>query len=376
MLTHKITFFTLGCLLIGNLFSQSLPHDACDQAVLLIPNGELLTATNAQAGTTPSETPSSQPVSCVKTFENDLWYTFTTSKDYSWYKVIIKPTICNSPAGLQAMLIESAYCQADSFVYRSCLNPYEEKPLTMFLEEKRAGVPILVYVDGYDGTECTFTIQLQAFPTDPRNEADLMIPSSSYFREYDITYEPDNLQAIFTNNEIRLSWEHPTDQEVDFFLVQEVRKFREDQNYATLRQKVPARSTVVADMAQYEFQDIRRILPGTERCYRIIAVNSQMRQTYSEISCVKITPIEHFFVSPVYPQGEQIMYFQYRRKKKDDIYFEVLNSREEVVKSYTLDKKSPREGSLTIDMKLFPTGFYQLRATCKGGIYLREFQLE
>lgn len=359
-----------------SLFSQPLPNDACNQAVELIPNNAPLTVTNAQATVNADETPLSIPKTCIKSFENDLWYSFTTSAEYSWYKITINPQICNTPAGLQAMLIESPTCQADDFLYRSCVNPNAEKPITMFLEEKRVGVPILVYVDGYDGTICTFTIQLEGFKKDPRSEEDLLVPSIAYFSEYQPDYEPDNLQAQFANNEIILSWEHPTDQEVDFFLVEEVNKFSTDQKTATFRQKVPASSTVQADVARYEFQDISRLFPGTQRCYRIIAVNSELEKMYSEITCVQIIPIDHFFVSPVYPQGNKSMFFQYSRERKEEIFFEVLDAKGEVVKSYTLDKKADGEGSLTIDMKIYPPGIYQLRASCRGKSYLREFQLD
>jgi hypothetical protein len=54
-------------------WAQAPEHDACTQALTLSLGTFLPQENNAGATTTAVETPEGEPVTCIKTFENDLW---------------------------------------------------------------------------------------------------------------------------------------------------------------------------------------------------------------------------------------------------------------------------------------------------------------
>ncbi|MEL6591130.1 MAG: hypothetical protein AAFQ68_13660, partial [Bacteroidota bacterium] len=194
----RTLFLIAGILAFLGLSAQDWPHDQCEAAKIIQP-GDFLTAENNQsATTTPSETPEKSPITCIKTFENDLWYRFETQEGYTHYEVIIDPIFCNTPAGLQAMVIKADECDFTTYEYKACVNPYAEEALQMVWREEEAGVNYLIYVDGYDGTQCSFKLRLMGYERDPRD------PETISQQQNDYDGPPPNLElpesdVFFTN---------------------------------------------------------------------------------------------------------------------------------------------------------------------------------
>ena len=192
--------------LMGPLFSfsQIIPNDLCDRAIPLEFDQLISGQDNSRATTTDLEIPEAQPVSCIKTFENDLWYSFTTVPTLYYYEVEIRPHSCNTPAGLQAMIIRADECSAETFEYKACNNPYAERTLRMYMQETQHSLKHYIYVDGYDGTKCVFDIILRAYENDPRTVDELKKVENDYGKAPPI-FEPPVFDVSFANNEATIS---------------------------------------------------------------------------------------------------------------------------------------------------------------------------
>ncbi|MEL6671425.1 MAG: hypothetical protein AAFR61_04510 [Bacteroidota bacterium] len=367
-------------LFLSTIFSFSLqaqiPHDQCENARELSLGEYLPSEDNQQATVTETETPEPRPASCIQTFENDLWYKVYTIPGYRFYKASITPLSCNTPAGLQALVIEGSSCESGDFIYRACVNPHAEQALNLIWEDSVAGNPYLIYVDGYDGTECVFSVKVEGFEEDPRSVRDVENLEVDYDEPTEI-YEAANPEILFTNNEAVISWDAKTNEDVKLFLVERVMNFGKRKTGYVAGKVKPSSTVGLGGNQRYEFADQRPYTSDKEYCYRIVRVNSQGKKAYSEPLCVTARMNEDFYISPVFPTQNQNTYvIRYRNEKKQDLTYVLLDEKEEELKRYVRKKEPKGEGSITIDMSPYTPGIYFLKVQGKDESFLRKFTFE
>ena len=373
-----IRFIILSLCIGGPMLvsAQSFPHDQCASAVELIPGQRLPVQNNEFAGITEGETPAVQPATCIKTFENDLWYSFTTDSTNRFYKIQIDPIICETPAGLQALIIRSDDCTAESYTYVACENPYAVEQLVLWVEDSVPGHRYLVEVDGYDGNICTYTLDFLAYPRDPREVDDFLRQTIDYAMP-PVEFEPDDASAFCLNNQISLTWSEGSQQDLELYLVQGVRgkgNFRFGRRLARFE---PRQAVGMDEGAVYRFTDSRILEAGQEYCYRIVRISASGERTYSEEYCTIAQINEDFFISPVFESEEKRkFYIQFRNHKKQDLTFQVLDQDQVLLKEMTRSKEPKGPGTISIDMTDYDPGRYFLKVIGKSEFYLRRFVVE
>lgn len=377
MMIRTIYLFLCGLFFhTSTILSQAPDNDLCSQARIIHVGEKLEQLHNAEAGTTKSETPLGIPETCVKSFENDVWFKFTTVAAYTHYKVVVNPLDCDTPAGLQAMLIRADDCNADNFEYKSCLNPREEQQLRMFLEEPQSGLDFFIYVDGYDGTVCGFTLELIGENENKQTIADYKRQEIDYDHKNLTIYEPSDINLKFLNNEAHIQWQDDTQSDAILFQVQ---RYYENPYYSFGRiiANIDAQKTVDIGLATYNFIDNVRFKEGENYCYKVIKIDSEGNKSYTEPICVEATMVKDLFVSQIVPASEAGKYlFKYINNRKQDLVFRVLDIDYQELKSLVKKKEPKQEGNVTIDMSLYESGVYYLKAECKEGHFLRKFVVE
>lgn len=368
----------LGPLLLYGLLTVAQPlHDACARARTIEPGDVLVSESNRMASIEEAVLPATQPVTCIKTYENDLWYTFTTQAQYQYYQLRVEPLMCETPAGLQFLLIKADTCAPDSFSYTACLNPYATEPLEVFWENPVPGETYLIQVDGYDGNICAFTLKLDGFSEDPRSEVDLRR------MRYDPDHpEPDflaaNLRGDFINNAVTLQWRSNTREDVQFFLIERVWwDFRDSTLSGEVVGLVEA-TNLVGSQEQVEYQyTIEKAFQDERRyCYQVVKVDAGLQRSYSAPVCLEADLIEDFFISEVFPYEKEppgVYAIKYINRKRQDLTFEVYDATGSYLKGYTRKREPLTDGIITIDMREYMPGEYLLKVIGKRGTYQRAF---
>lgn len=370
-LCFPFLLFSLG--LCPTLLAQSFPHDTCSKARILSIDAPILNEQNHYAGLETLALPETEPVTCIKTFENDLWYQFETQPGYGHYEVIVRPVSCNTPAGLQGMLIRSDDCMAEHYIYVDCRNPYAEVPFSLHVTDSVAGHRYLVQIDGYDGTKCRFGIELKAYPKDPRGVEALGKIEMDY-GSAPPHFEPESFDLGFVNNEAVINWSASSRDETAFFLIQRTRKYG-SKVYGRVIGQVPARNSVGADdVIEYQFLDNGFFKEGQEACYRVVRVSPDGDREYGPVECVSVKLNEDLYVTPVYPTDQPDVYvINYSNKRKQNLRFALFDGENKLLKELTKPKEPKGDASFTINMADYPPGQYLMTVSGKAEQYRRLF---
>ncbi|RMG66331.1 MAG: hypothetical protein D6722_15185 [Bacteroidetes bacterium] len=351
--------------------------DHCAEALPLRLGASPLLLTNEGATLTPTTQPAGRPTTCIESFENDLWFTFRTEAEYAWYAVRIEPVGCNTPAGLQALLIRADSCAPAGFVYVDCQNPQSESGLALFTRDETAGRPYLIHVDGYDGTQCTFTIAATGYATDPRELDDLRRQELDFARLAPEAERPlPMLDATFLNNEVELQWQTQSRAAVQFF---QVLLYPEGQPMpGMVLATLDPQQTVGTELSlPYRFRHQAEFVEDQRLCYRVAWYSVTGQKYYSPPVCVIAKPVPDLYVGEVTSGPEKgIFRVHYISKRKQDLTFQVLNQEGQVQKEVTLKRVGLQDGDMEIDMRSFPPGNYDVRVIGKGGFFQRRFELE
>lgn len=352
-------------------------YDICAHARPIEPGTRLFNEDNRLASIEETVLPDVQPSTCIKTYENDLWYTFTTSAAYRYYALKVDPLSCETPAGLQVLLIKTDTCDPATFSYTACLNPYAEEPLEVFWENPVPGETYLVQVDGYDGNVCAFSLQLDGFSDDPRSEQE--IRRMRYDPQHPAPAFLDaNLQSNFENNAVTLRWEADTREGVKFFLIEEVYENPVTGSVSgTVVGLVDALNMVGSEETiSYQYTVDKPFRDEAKYCYQVVKVAPDLSFSYSPISCLMTALIEDFFISEVfdYEEDEPGVYaIKFVNRKRQDLVFSVFTADGTYIKGYTRKREPLQDGVITIDMREYPGGEYLLQVEGKRGSYRRTF---
>jgi hypothetical protein len=327
--------------------------------------------TNKEANTTATETPAMQPVTCIKSFENDLWYRFTGEAAYQWYEVIVEPIECSTPAGLQALLIASRDCDPAHYRYVGCANPYENTNLRLILRDVTPGTPYLVQVDGYDGTQCDFAITLIGHTEPFRDfvalQCDYHQPTNT--RDW-------NARLGLVNNAVQLQWEDDATGDVQGFLVERWHASPSG-SHGAVEGRVAAIQRVMGGTVPYLWTDASGGWQnGDTLCYRLVRVLPSGPE-YSALACYRVAGmITSLFITPpaILPENPAAVTAQYDNHLRQDITFDLLDSQMKPLKSLKREKVPKGLSSISVSMAPYPPGTYYLRTTVKEGAFLHVFE--
>lgn len=356
------------------------PHDLCERARHLDIGQVLYEEDNRLAGVTEGQIPHEAPRTCIKTFENDLWYEFTTESPYQYYSVTVDPLSCESPAGLQMLVIKSEVCDPDSFNYTACINPYATEPLEIFWENPFPGEHYYLYVDGYDGNICQFRLTLQGYEEDPRSAMDLR--RMRFDPDHPEPDYPDaNLRNRFLNNEVVLDWEVDSREDVAFFLIERVwtNGFDSTLDGTVVAVVDPINAVGTENRVPYQYIYSRTFPDDKELCFQVVKVSVDLERSYSEVACITTDLITEFFISEVYPYEKEppgVFAIKYINRKRQDLEFSVYNEAGKFIKGYVREREPKTDGIITIDMREFEPGPYLLEVKGKNGTYRRPFLVQ
>ncbi len=352
-------------------------YDFCEQAKEVFPGDYLTALNNARATTSADQTPEGEPVTCIKTFENDQWYRFTADSGYTYYEVIIHPRQCATPAGMQALIIEAEDCSSEAFIYRACANPYKMEPLKFYLKDPKPEQNYFIYVDGYDGNVCTYDLELIGHEKNLHPD-DLRLLQTDYDNPPPY-FEPPRMNIQFQNNEVYLEWDVDAQEDVKFFLVERMLSWLpEHRVHGRVVRTIEAQNTVGNGVATYRFHDdFTRFEDGKEYCYRVLQINSQGQRAYTQHVCIEAKMIQSFSISKIFPQEEKNKFVVlYKNSKKQDLKFSVLDAEKKFLKGLTLEKVKKGDQQFTIDMTAYATGTYLFRVENGEELFEREFFVE
>ena len=359
-------------MLSSPLFAQIPPNDLCYHAVPVTPGVILWSQSNASATTSHDEVPESEPVTCIKTFENDVWYQFRGDSAFTYYEVIIRPTSCATPAGLQALIIEAEDCAPETFIYRACANPYAEEPLHLFLRNPIPGHAYFIHVDGYDGNICSFDLELIGHASNPLTKHDYLRLQNDY-DDAPPHFEPAYLQPSFENNEVTLDWEVDAKEPVRLFLVERMQSGTSP--YGRVMEVIEAAHTVGQGNATYRFTDSRTAFEdGKSYCYRIVKVGEDDERSFGKPVCVEAHLVKSLKVTQVFVEpGTRNYTVLYTNNKKQDLTFSLLDQDQQYLKGTTVTRAPKGSSQMRIDLSGYAPGTYFLKVEGKEAHYLREF---
>lgn len=362
----------LASLLTAVVFAQLPPNDLCQHAIPISPGQILWSESNAGGTTSHDETPEGEPVTCIKTFENDLWYQFVGDSAFQYYEVVITPKSCATPAGLQALIIEADDCGAESFIYRACANPYAEKHLRLFLRNPIHAQSYFIYVDGYDGNICTFDLELIGHASNPLKPQDYLRLQNDY-DDAPPYFEPNHLQAHFENNEVTISWEVDAKEPVRLFLVERMQNGSSP--YGRVMQVIEAEHTVGQGNAHYQYTDNRtHYQDGESYCYRIVKVGEDDERAFGKAICIEADMVKSLEVTRVFVEpGTRQYRVLYTNYKKQDLTFSLLDADKTYLKGTKVERCPKGSNQMQIDLSDYPPGTYYLKVEGKDAYYLREF---
>lgn len=369
------------CLYTTTSFGQDTPppNDRCANAIPMEIGQKLTGLTNNFATTGPAtESPSTRPGTCVLTLENDVWFRFTTEKGFNTYEIVITHQGCNTPAGLQALVIRTDDCNANHFDYRGCSNKQTEDTIKIFLEDSIPGLSYLIYVDGFDGTVCEYTLELKGSTQKTQTPDQLKYVRYNYDMADQPEFAPLTMQTEFINNMVEFEWVADSKDDISYFLVERFPGYEKGEilyDYTEVIGIVDATNKVAGGETHYYMRDERSHFEEDEYCYRIISVTSTGKRSYSKLIIVKGKPFYTLYVGEVKkaPEPGKFQVIYVNKKKKATYVCDVLDEKMNLVKSMTLSKEPIRDGTVTFDMNPYPAGRYYFQMSEGEHAFRREF---
>lgn len=358
--------------------SLALPNDLCETALQIEPGTRLISLSNEKATVGPiTQTPHGMPATCIESFENDLWFRFKTLHGQAYYKIIITTIECNTPAGLQALLLETPKCDANKYSIVGCSNQESMDTILMTLHQPEGGRNYYIYVDGFDGTICEFTLAVEVAEDQVLTPQDYARMKWDYEIPEETLFEPDATRHEWENNQFTMRWKASNDEDIDFFLIEQL-DVEFDRGRGFIRGIVGARTTVAGGEEEYTFTDYNGVRVEMQHCYKIVAVMKTGERRYSADFCFTPHIVNSFFVHDVskgdLPGIYTVSYMN--NVNKADYLVSVENESGEKIKKLELENEPVRDGKITIDMTQFPPGTYYFIMQKGSERFRREFVVD
>lgn len=376
---HQLPVLLFGLLLpFLGIGQATLANDEIEGAIELA-LGERVNNVSNRTATLSKVLPEKYPATCVQTFENDMWYKFHTVDGKRFYKVFLTYSDCNTPAGMQGVLLEKDSTGSGEFIYRECVNNRNMDTLQLLLSESKGGKEIFIYLDGFDGTICTFDLWIEGYDSVKIAKNDYRHHRFVYNVKTLPKFDPHEYQGDFVNNAFTLNWTMESGEDVDYFLVERVHSYElNGPNYSRVLAVVEPKASVTGEATDYEYTDFTAAhRNGVTYCYRIVKVDGTGKKFYGTLICKEASVAESFYVNEVqYSKKKQgafnIHYINY--KKNQNFTVELLDIERNVLKSLELKKEPIRDGDITLDMSEYNPGIYLVRMGNGKDFFLRSFE--
>ena len=356
LITLRLIILYFGFLfLIGQVFAQAPAHDECYQAKDL-PENEWLEEDNYQASLSPENTrPPRFPATCIQTYENDLWYRFET-QGFAEYQITIVHNTCNTPAGLQALLIQGAECDTKKYSIQACSNRKIADTIKLFFSSPKEPQSWLLYVDGYDGTLCSYDLQLKKAPGAAYSMENLAY--NKFYTDTNCTELPLNLNIKFENNKPILKWQDAESNLVNAYLIERVFKNSIEKIGVIIPEPL-----AVGYQESFQYIDKASLFDeGSSYTYRISRIDKEGNRTCSEkISGLAQVTREFFVTEPIYSGQPGFYKVSYFNRKKQDYTLAILDEQYSTLKSITIKKLEIGESISQLDLSSYPPGVYYFR---------------
>ncbi|MCZ2356736.1 MAG: T9SS type A sorting domain-containing protein [Bacteroidia bacterium] len=335
-------------------------HDRCAQAVPLEFGQWRWHESNEFATVGPAiETPKAIPYSCIKTFENDLWYRFS-SGNHLFAEITIVHHLCNTPAGMQAILIENLTCHNQQHKYLACSNLESTDTIKLFAALKPQ-TSYLLYLDGFDGTICDFSIYLNS-PLHPN-----VTPADLQYLKYDFQDNPTagwqpNYQTEFLNNYTQFLIQDNEIQDIAYYLL-EVTTDTMLGFWEITAAHIPQEITAEKKRFFNLIPGKAGSAPGVRYCFRIVRISKNYEKQISPIICPETQPpIEdfHLGIPKFNPQTKQYDYL-YIIRKKQDYTISLEDETGKVMKQVLLKKEPTGHANGSVNISQYPPGNYYLK---------------
>lgn len=349
---------------------ESPAHDECFHA-LILPENTWLSEDNYNATLSSAESrPPKYPATCIQTYENDLWYTFETSESAEYQITIVHQT-CNTPAGLQSLLIQADECTPEKYRIISCSNKKIADTIKLFFVSASTPQNYLLYIDGYDGTLCSFDLQLKKEPGALSNPGNLKY--NRFYSDSALCNEKNmSLLVRFENNKPVLSWKDQDVENTGTYVVERVLTPFSFERVAALKPQQNA----AGFQEEYIWTDYTSNLGNEEEyAYRIIKLSTDGEKECSETTMGKAEITQAFYVTePMYTGKTGIYQVNYTIKKKQDYVIALLDQDFNILKAKEL-RNMPVGGSFSqLDLNPYPSGTYYFRMSAGKNQFIRKIE--
>lgn len=92
-------------------------------------------------------------------YHNDQWYTFQVKEPQAYF-LNISSLVCRNANGIQVILIEGNPCETKNYRVIQCIRQIKNEEVFIPLGMVVADTPYLIEIDGFDGDQCDFDIQI------------------------------------------------------------------------------------------------------------------------------------------------------------------------------------------------------------------------
>lgn len=335
--------------------AQNALHDECFHAKNL-PENTWLQEDNYQASLSPENTrPPKYPATCIQTYENDLWYRFDT-EGIAEYQITIVHNTCNTPAGLQALLIQGDICDTRKYLVTACSNRKIADTIKLFFTSPQQPQPWLLYVDGYDGTLCSFDIQLIKAPGAAFSPENLAY--NKFYSDTSCAEMPLDLSVKFENNKPTLKWHDAQSNQVNAYLVERIFRYSIEKIGVIYPEPLAA-----GYQESFSYTDKASLFDeGSSFTYRISRIDKEGIRTCSEkISGIAQVTRDFFVTEPIYAGQPGLFKVSYFNRKKQDYTIAILDEQYSTLKSLKIKNLEIGESISQLDLSVYPPGVYYFR---------------
>lgn len=352
----------------GMLLAQTPENDECFSPKLL-PENTWLEEDNYHATLSPENArPPKYPLTCIQTYENDLWYHFQTTETAEYQITIVHHT-CNTPAGLQALLLEGDACLSTKMKIVACSNRKIADTIKIFFSSPAEVKDWLLYIDGYDGTVCSFDVQLKKAPGAAYNPDNL-----AYNRFYSDTACPltDIQTAVkFENNKPVIQWTDPDAREVSAYIVERVGPYTVEKMAVVMPEALAS-----GYRESFEYTDNLSLLDqGDTYSFRISRIDKDGNRTCTGTLSAKARITRDFFVTqPIYTGKSGIYQVSYFNRKKQDYTIAILDETMTPLKSLLIKNLETGESISKLDLTPYPPGVYYFKMTNGRDDFVRKIE--
>jgi|GEM_PF-5825420 len=372
-----LLILVISTILNSSVFAQyegSLSHDECTGA-LRLPLNEWLHEDNTEASLSDAQSrPAPYPETCIPTYENDLWYYFD-SEGADEFEIIIVHRECNTPSGLQAILIESEDCNPENFKTISCSSRKIADTIKIIFYTAPQPRRYLLYVDGYGGTTCRYDILFQKQEGASQNPSNMQY--NRFYREYTPCAAAVQIlpEVTFENNQPKLIWSDSQSDEVVYYAIERIISHSEFQHFEQVGLIKPEQ-TALGYQDAFSFSDyVTQYRNEDTYGYRVVRYHRDGMKTCSSELTGKAKVQNDFIVTEVEPSRQRGIYkVGYMLQKKQKYTIAILNSAFEVLKSKPLAQTEKGEYNSQLDLAEYPPGIYYFKLSSPTDYIIRKIE--